>query len=239
MFWLRSKLTKASWWASLFLVSGVMLLTVAAVLGNERGYERTELLAGKTIVVDPGHGGVDGGAVSSLGYFEKEITLQIGKKLADRIGATGAKAVLTREDDIDYYTRGKGGKRSDLDKRLNITTENEGQMLISVHANAIKGRRWAGAQVFYHPNSAEGKILAHSIQQHLANFPPGNKRKEKPDDFYILRQCVLPAVIVEVGFLSNEEEAARLKNEGYQDRLAEGIFRGIVHYMAVKSGEQQ
>lgn len=238
MFWLRSKFLKTSWWACLFLTSGVMLLTVAAMSANEQSSYRPELLAGKTIVVDPGHGGVDGGAISALGYFEKEITLQIGKKLADRISTTGAKAVLTREEDIDYYTRGKGGKRSDLDKRLEISNGNEAQILISIHANAIKGKRWAGAQVFYHPNSAEGQILSRCIQHKLTDFPPGNRRKEKMEDFYLLRQSTIPAVIVEVGFLSNAEEAARLKNESYQDRLAEGILRGLVDYVE-KGGERQ
>lgn len=237
MVWLWSKISRIriSCWSCLFLISGVVLVAVAAVSDNDERYYRPELLTNKIIVVDPGHGGVDGGAVSALGDFEKEITLQIGKKVADRIRATGAKAVLTREDDIDYYHRGKGGKRSDLEKRLVIMKENEAQLFISVHANAIKGQRWAGAQVFYHPNSTEGKALAEVIQRHLKDFPPGNRRKEKAEDYYILRHNDIPAVIVEVGFLSNAEEAAKLKEETYQDQLAEAIFRGIVHYVALKA----
>lgn len=224
-------------WSCLFLLFGIVLLVTDAVGDQDNSYYRPELLADKTIVIDPGHGGVDGGAVSDLGDFEKKLTLEIGKKLAERLRAAGVKAVLTREEDIDYYTPGKGGKRNDLDKRLAIAKEHGAQMFLSIHANAIKGKRWTGAQVFYHPSSAEGKELAAFIQQHLRDFPPGNRRKEKADDFYLLRGNKLPAVIVEVGFLSNAEEAARLKDESYQDRLAEGIFRGIVHYAAMNQGQ--
>lgn len=229
------KLLQASCWSYLFLLSGAVLLTVAAVTDDGLNYNQPELLANKIIVIDPGHGGIDGGAVSALGDFEKEITLQISKKIADQIRATGAKVVLTRDDDTDFYTRGKGGKRNDLEKRVEISRENAAHMLISIHANAIKERKWKGAQVFYHPDSVEGKALAGCIQKYMADFPPGNRRQEKADDFYLLRNSGTPAaVIVEVGFLSNAEEAARLSDEGYQAKLAEGVFRGIVHYAAQK-----
>lgn len=236
MVWLASKLLNASWWSCLFFVSGVLLLTVAAVPDANLEDYRPELLANKKIVVDPGHGGIDSGAVSALGDFEKEITLQIAKKLAERIRATGAQVILTREEDIDYYTQGKGGKRRDLEQRLEMTRAYDAQMLISIHANADKGRRWTGAQVFYHPASTEGKELAGCIQQYLKNFPPGNGRKEKANDYYILREINIPAVIVEVGFLSNAAEAARLTDESYQEQLAESILCGIMHHIAVKEG---
>lgn len=237
MAWLWSKFFKTGGWPCLFVLSGIVLLVAGVVTENLDNYYRPEFLLNKTVVVDPGHGGIDGGAVSNLGDFEKTLTLQIGKKVADKLRAAGAKAILTREDDIDFYTRGKGGKRSDLDKRLAIAQENGAEIFISIHANAIKGQHWTGAQVFYHPGSVEGKELAACIQQHLREFPPGNRRKEKGEDYYLLRKNNIPAAIVEVGFLSNAEEAARLKDESYQDRLAEEIYRGLVHYAAVKQGQ--
>lgn len=227
------------YWPYFFLAVGAILLTISAVWKEDGGLcYRPEILTGKIIVIDPGHGGVDGGAVSALGDFEKEITLQIGNKIANRLRTVGAaNVVMTRDRDIDYYTRGRGGKRNDLERRLEIIQENQAGLLISIHANAIKGKQWTGAQVFYHPTSEEGKKLAGSIQAHLKDFPPGNKRKEKPEDYYILRKSTIPAVIVEVGFLSSPDEAGRLKNEGYQEQLAEAIFRGIVQYEAENVGE--
>lgn len=238
--WWNRYLTRGSW-AYLFLAAGAILLTMSVVL-NEGGALnfRPEILAGKIIVIDPGHGGVDGGAVSALGDFEKEITLQIGIKLANRLRTAGsADVVLTRDRDLDYYTPGKGGKRNDLERRIEITQNSGAGLFISIHANAIKGKQWSGAQVFYHPGSEEGKKLAAIMQANLKDFPPGNKRKEKSEDYYILRKSTIPAVIVEVGFLSSPDEAGRLKNEGYQEQLAEAIFRGIVQYEAEKAGVGQ
>mgnify|MGYP000910968565 FL=1 len=237
MAWLGRKIFKTGGWPGLFVLSGIVLLAVGVVTENGDNYYRPEFLLHKTVVIDPGHGGIDSGAASDLGDFEKNLTLQIGKRVADKLRAAGAQPILTREDDVDFYTRGKGGKRNDLDKRLAIAQENGAEIFVSIHANAIKGRRWTGAQVFYHPASGEGKELAACIQQHLREFPPGNRRKEKGEDYYLLRKNSIPAVIVEVGFLSNAEEAARLKDEGYQDRLAEEIYRGLVHYATVKQGQ--
>jgi N-acetylmuramoyl-L-alanine amidase len=218
------------------LATGIVLIAAAWALNmNNDRYYQPELLAGKAVVIDPGHGGIDGGAVSALGNFEKEITLQIGIKLAERLRAAGANVLLTREEDADYYTKGKGGKRRDLDKRIEMAEEHQAVLFLSIHANAIKGSRWSGAQVFYHPQSNEGELLAATMQQYLADFPPGNKRKEKADDFYLLRKNTMPSVIVEVGFLSNAEEAERLKDEAYQDKLAEAILKGMVHYLALKA----
>lgn len=223
-------------WSRIFLAAGILLFAASwAMEPNTAQYYRPELLTGQLITVDPGHGGIDSGAVSSLGDFEKEITLQIGLRLADKLRTAGANVMLTRDTDADYYTRGKGGKRNDLEKRIEMTEGHQSQLFVSIHANAIKGSRWSGAQVFYHKQSEEGKLLAVTMQQYLKDFPEGNNRKEKADDYFLLRKLSIPAVIVEVGFLSNATEAAQLKDEAYQDRLAEAMLRGIVHYLALKA----
>jgi N-acetylmuramoyl-L-alanine amidase len=226
---------KAEYWSRLLLASGLLVLIAATILpGDEEKYNRMDVLAGKAVIIDPGHGGVDGGAVSALGDFEKEITLQIGSKITEKLRAVGANVIMTRDSDVDYYTKGKGGKRNDLEKRIEITQEHQAELFVSVHANAIKGERWSGAQVFYHPTSVEGKSLAETVQHYLRNFPPGNKRGVKSDDYYILRKNTIPSIIVEVGFLSNAEEAGRLKDEAYQEKLAEAVVRGIAHYVILK-----
>lgn len=195
-------------------------------------FENVDLavLNGKTIAIDPGHGGIDDGAKWN-GIEEKNINLAIALKLADVLTANGAKPVLTREGDVDYYTRGKGGKRNDLLKRAE-TIENAGaNAFISLHCNAIKGTNWSGAQVFYHPKLEENKKLAETMQQALKDFPPGNKRQVKQDsDILILKSVNVPGVLIEAGFISNPAEAAHLNTDSYQQKLAEHIAKALAYH---------
>jgi N-acetylmuramoyl-L-alanine amidase len=126
-------------------------------------------LAGVAIVVDPGHGGVDSGA-KYHGVVEKELTMDIALKLAETLRGSGATVTLTRETDIDYYTRGKGGKRRDLTKRVEIINASGAAVFVSIHANAIRGGSWFGAEVYYNPAREENKLLAQTMQQALRNF---------------------------------------------------------------------
>jgi N-acetylmuramoyl-L-alanine amidase len=234
--WLRV-IWDSHFWAQYLLAAGLILMALAWVMqGEEPQYFLPERMEGKKIMIDPGHGGIDSGAMSALGDFEKEITLQISHKLATKLRNVGANVVMTREADVDYYTRGKGGKRNDLEKRIEMTEEHQAELFISIHCNAIRGKRWSGAQAFYYNQSEDGKTLAEIVQSYLKDFPTGNRRQAKAEDFYLLRKNIPASLIVEVGFLSNAEEAARLKDENYQDQLAEALFRGIVHYVVVKTG---
>jgi N-acetylmuramoyl-L-alanine amidase len=226
-------------WARYLLAAGLILIAAGWVFQGDAGqYFQPERIVGKAIVIDPGHGGIDSGAVSALGDFEKEITLQISQKLVAKLRNAGANVILTRETDVDYYTRGKGGKRNDLEKRIELTEDHQSELFVSIHCNAIRGKRWSGAQAFYHLHSEEGKLLAEIVQSYLKDFPPGNRRHAKAEDYYLLRKNIPAALIVEVGFLSNAEEAERLKDESYQERLADALFQGLVHYVALKAGSQ-
>jgi len=188
-------------------------------------------LAGRVIAVDPGHGGVDSGA-KYYGRVEKEITLSIAVKLADVLRASGADVVLTRAGDIDYYTRGKGGKRNDLVRRVEIINNSGAAVFVSIHANAIGGSRWFGAEVYYNPAREENKRLAEAMQRALREFPPGNKRQARQDsDILVLKDTTVPGVLIETGFLSNPREAALLADPAYQEKMAGQIARALAYHL--------
>ena len=189
-------------------------------------------LSGHSIVIDPGHGGIDSGAVSN-NVIEKEITLAISKKLADVLQSHGAIVTFTRESDIDYYTRGKGGKRKDLLTRTEMMESSGAEMFISVHCNAYRGASLSGAQVFYSPKFPQNKIVAERLQEMLKEFPPGNKRQAKEDlHILILNDTKMPGVLIETGYLTNQKEAALLTDNEYQQKLVEQIAKGLAYHFS-------
>lgn len=189
-------------------------------------------LAGRVVTVDPGHGGVDSGA-KYHGLIEKELTLTISLRLADKLRQSGATVVLTREADIDYYTRGKGGKRNDLARRVEIINASGAAAFVSIHTNAIRGGRWSGAEVYYCPGREENKLLAETVQRALKDFPPGNKRQAKEDsDILVLKDTTIPGVLVETGFLSNPREASLLADPAYQEKLVGQIARALAYHFS-------
>ncbi|HWR44427.1 N-acetylmuramoyl-L-alanine amidase family protein [Sporomusa sp.] len=212
------------------------LLTLRYLVLDDIENANLSVLAGKTVAIDAGHGGIDDGAKWN-GVDEKDINLAIAGKLAGILAANGATTVLTREGDIDYYTKGKGGKRNDLLKRAEIIESSGANVFVSIHCNAIKGGNWSGAQVFYHPKLQENRQLAESMQHALKNFPPGNKRQVKQDsELIILKSVSVPGVLVEAGFISNPEEAARLNSDAYQQKLAEYIAKALAYHFSQNVG---
>ena len=208
------------------------LLAVVYLKADDIDNANLAVLAGKTVAVDPGHGGVDGGARGN-GLNEKEVTLAIALRLADVLRANGATVVMTRDSDIDYYTRGKGGKRNDLNRRVEIINESGAAVFVSIHLNAIRGSKWFGAEVYYNPKLPESRQLAETMQQALQDFPPGNKRQAKQDsDIIVLKDTTIPGVLVETGFLSNPGEAAMLADGNYQQKMVERIARALAYHCA-------
>jgi N-acetylmuramoyl-L-alanine amidase len=188
-------------------------------------------LQGRHIAVDPGHGGIDDGAAGN-GVTEKDVNLAIGLKLAQVLKEHGAEITMTRDSDLDYYTRGKGGKRNDLLKRVDIMNRSGAEYFISLHVNSIRGGSFRGAQIFYGGKYPSSKVLAETMQQFLREFPPGNKRQAKQDmDIIVLNATDIPGVLVEAGFLSNKEDAANLLTERYQQKLAEHIAKALAYHL--------
>lgn len=184
----------------------------------------------KVFVIDAGHGGIDSGACYNK-ILEKDINLSIGLKLGALLQEQGAAVIYTRETDIDYYTKGKGGKRNDLLTRIDMINRSNADLFISIHCNAVKGGQWYGAQVFYHPKSEENKRLAQTMQLLLKKFPPNNKRVEKEDThILILSLANVPGVLLETGYLSNQREAALLADTEYQDKMVQQIVKAMANY---------
>jgi N-acetylmuramoyl-L-alanine amidase len=187
-------------------------------------------MLGKTVVIDPGHGGSDPGTIGCTGTLEKDVALAISKKIHVLFQQAGAKAILTRQWDQDLGDPRNPDKESDLQKRVEIAQEARADVFISVHLNHFSDRSEYGAQVFYQRGSVEGKKLAECIQPRLNAVLVDSGRQALAGDFYLCRNVRVPAVIVEVGFLSHPEEEKRLQDDEYQARAAWAIYSGVVSY---------
>jgi len=209
----------------------LLILAIWLGLPPEESYIPAYALASKVIVIDPGHGGCDPGA-SRGNYVEKDITLAIGQHLAKQLSEAGAMVVMLRTEDRDLVGDGFSGsiaarKREDLRLRVQKANEVKADLYISIHANADPSPRWHGAQVFYNPSSKPSKLTAVMIQEEITKQLGNTKRKALAGDYYVLRNTEMPAVIIEVGFLSHPQEASLLVNSDYQARMAQAIFAGI------------
>lgn len=224
-------------WAMLSIAIVVLnMLTLRYLATDDIENTNLAILSGKCIALDPGHGGIDSGT-SANGVVEKEINMAIAQKLADILIANGANVVLTRDKDTDYYTRGKGGKRNDLLKRIELIENSGAALFVSIHVNAIKGDNSKGAQVFYSPKLPQNKLLAETMQQALKNFPPGNKRQAKQDlGILVLNANNIPGVLVETGYATNPQEANLLADGAYQQKLAEHMAKALAYHFS-KNGE--
>lgn len=193
-------------------------------------------VASKIIVIDPGHGGTDSGAKGrTLETPEKVITLDISRRLARTLGQGGAMVMMTRTTDADLSDEGFKGsllerKRQDLARRVEKAHCLNADMYISIHTNADPSPRWHGAQTFYHCNSTQSRKLANCIQSEMVNVLGNNNRKAKDGVYFVMEKTKMPAVIVEVGFISNPEEERMLNDELYQSKVAYAIYSGIVKY---------
>lgn len=217
----------------------ILISNSLSVLANVK--YRADEKEKKIILIDPGHGGVDGGAVSKSGIIEKNINLSIGKSLKEALIKEGYIVYMTREDDIGLYDKGKTLKEKkvqDLSKRVKMKEETKCHMFISIHQNMFPQTTSHGAQV-WHAASEESKILADSIQNSLReNLDNKNKRLIKPagDQYKILREgSPCASVLVECGFLSNPNEERMLTDEQYQQKIAEAITKGVVEYCKQKN----
>ncbi|EJO5348514.1 N-acetylmuramoyl-L-alanine amidase CwlD [Clostridium botulinum] len=192
----------------------------------------------KIILIDPGHGGIDGGAVGKDGTLEKDINLEISKILKENLKKEEYKVVMTREDDSGLYSDYKEQtirqkKIEDLNKRCEIKKTSKCDMFISIHLNMFKQKKYYGAQVWY-SNNEDSKKFGHILQNNLREeLDKNNKRKEKAakNSYKILRNNdEMPSVIIECGFLSNAMELENLKNEKYQQNISKAIVKSVNEY---------
>jgi N-acetylmuramoyl-L-alanine amidase len=210
------------------------LALVAAVVGGALAAVRhrppvPQPLAGHTVALDPGHGGIDSGAINSQSPLsEKELTLDVAQRLSRLIRQAGGRAVLTRTDDWESDLP----DRQELRRRAGIAVEGRAELFLSLHVDSHADATCRYGQIFYHPSSAEGKRLALALQVELLRLAPDNYRRAGPAGYFLLGCTRLPSVLVELGFLSHPEERALLNKSGYREELARALCRGIIAYFA-------
>lgn len=186
-----------------------------------------------TVIIDAGHGGIDPGKVGSNGIYEMDINLAIAYKLSEILDDKNIKVIMTRKDDNGLYKDSDTNKKmADMNGRIDIINGSGADLVVSIHQNSFTSSEVRGAQVFYYKESKEGASLAESIQKELKIMDETNKRDKKSNgDYYILKKSNPVAVIVECGFLSNEEETELLSSGEYQEKIAQAIATGVEKYL--------
>ncbi len=225
---------------SLIIIS-VLLMTaitfaicIGALKGGSAGAEASRM----TVVLDAGHGGVDGGVTGvNTGVKESELNLMLVKDLQKYLEDAGLKVVLTRSSDAGLYGIATNNlKRKDMEKRKEIIEKAQPVLVVSVHLNQYSVSTRCGAQVFYKAGDENGKLLADSIQSEFNAMEEATRSLSAlSGDYYILNCTQYPSVIAECGFLSNPREEELLLKEEYRDSLAYSMFKGIVSYIAQAS----
>lgn len=212
----------------------LFLLPAMLLLSTLYAHNVTHKLAGKVIVVDAGHGGIDPGA-NRPGVLEKDINLAIALTLKDVLNQNGAKVVLSRQTDVELSPecdneKVRGRYHRDLAARVEMVEESDADLFISIHANAIANAQRHGAEVFFASKSETGKSLANLIQSELCKVTQ-TIRSAKVADYFVLRRNKIPAALVEVGYITNMEERLLLQTPEYQSKLAEAIAKGIYQFL--------
>ena len=202
-----------------------------------------DIVSGRTVAIDAGHGGPDSGARGKSGIREKHINLHIALELRALLGRAAVYTVMTREADHDLIDDGEditgSRKRAELERRATLVNDSSPDIFVTIHSNSFPEPQWSGAQVFYNPVSDEGRALAVHIQAQLVQRLGPNTRKARPADIYLLRRVKAPSALVEVGFLSNPREERLLSDPAYRARVAEAVYYGIIDYLVDAAGRSQ
>ncbi len=231
---------------SIILATVVIIFSLLYCKIQKSSSENIILANLPVIIIDAGHGGEDGGAVADDGTLEKELNLSISFKLNDILSLLGYRTHLIRTTDNAVHTSGdtiRQRKVSDIKNRFEVMNLYEKCLYISIHQNKFYDKNVNGAQTFYSPNNNESKMLAEYIQKSISNqLQPNNNRviKKSGTDIYLLYNATKPAVMVECGFISNNNELIKLKDNDYQNKMAISIAIGIINYNVseVKNGSE-
>lgn len=216
------------------ILSIVCSLSIVAVVQSQETPKKQY-----TIVIDAGHGGRDNGCSGiTTGVAESEINLAIAKKLEKILKNYDFKVVLTRtnanglyEENVDNY------KTSDMSKRIEIIEKANADFVISIHQNSYSNSSQRGAQAFYQEGDNDSKNLADCIQQMLISQLDNARNSSNFGDYFILKESKTHAVLVECGYLTNEEDEKLLTDDTYQDKIAYAITCGVIKYFGYKSDE--
>ncbi|NLW02393.1 MAG: cell wall hydrolase [Clostridiaceae bacterium] len=227
--------------AALILLILVLSIAIFSLEGSD---DQLALAANKqykaTVVLDPGHGGEDPGAVSNYsGIAEKDINLRIALLLREILEEDNYRVIMTRQEDVLNYKPGTKNitdkRRQDLTGRRKLIDSSGADIVVSIHLNKFEDPQYYGAQAFYPPGSPDSERLAVCVQNALReHVDPANNRKAlvKKERIVILRDLVVPTALVECGFLSNSQEEALLRTTDYQEKIAKALKKGIGQYFA-------
>lgn len=220
-------------------LSLIIFLSFATIINKNESVETMAWTSeSKVIVLDAGHGIPDEGAQSDEGITEASINLAIAKKVQKLLEEAGNTVILTRKDENAIYDEGcttiREMKVSDIKNRVKIGNESSADIFVSIHLNKIPQKQYWGWQTFFKENNENSKKLATCIQEGLSDMiDKKNKRVPlKIKNIYIVDHVNIPITIVECGFLSNEEEEKLLQTDEYQNKLAQGIYLGILKYFS-------
>lgn len=218
---------------AIVLVCGVLLLTVAWGVTDRRAVQ-TASTSSPHIVIDPGHGGADGGAEAADGTLEKTLNLAVSRPLCDLLTVMGYTVEMTRTTDVMLNTEGdtlRERKVSDMRNRLAMVEQAD--LTVSIHQNKFTQAQYSGAQIFYSGNTEESRLVASSVRdQVISLLQPENTRELKrgTGDIYLLHHATRPIILVECGFLSNAAELEKLKDATYQRQMAFAVAAGVLTY---------
>lgn len=188
------------------------------------------ILKGKIIYIDPGHGGIDPGAIYKE-IKESEINLQISKKLKEELETYGATVYLTRIGDYDLSeNNSRNHKRNDLTARARIINESMCDMYISIHLNSDPSPTWSGAQIFYTEKNENNKTIAEIMQKEFKKKLKSKREAKQMKNMYLFEKIERPGVLVEAGFISNPNDRYLLKQENHQKKIATIIRESMVKY---------
>ncbi|MCT4594529.1 MAG: N-acetylmuramoyl-L-alanine amidase CwlD [Anaeromicrobium sp.] len=218
-----------------YLVVIMFILIGALLLISDKFVSTFKFNVSKVIIVDAGHGGIDGGAVGKSGTNESKINLEIALRLRELLEEQGIIVILTRDEDVGLYSDSgtiRKKKNEDLRERRKMMNGNNADLFISIHMNSFPDSKYYGAQTFYPENSEESELLAKNIQEQLKKVLDRKNHREAKSkrDVYILKECKVPTVLVECGFLSNFQEEKLLSNNIYQEKVAWAIYVGVLEY---------
>ena len=224
----------ANWFIALLLTASLAVVFLGAARHVEKHARTVETASDAfTVAVDAGHGGFDGGAVGDLtGVIEAELNLAVAKLLAEALEARGARVIMTREDGMALGV----DKARDMAKRREIISSPGTDLVVSVHMNHFTDRTVSGAMAYYMTGSASGQALAQSVIDAVTDAAGRDRRLANPGDYFMIRECSAPAVLVECGFLSNPKDEVLLQDASHQALLARAIAEGIFAYWGAQGG---
>jgi N-acetylmuramoyl-L-alanine amidase len=192
-------------------------------------------LTGKVVLVDPGHGGSDPGAVGAGGTKEKDFTLKLSLKLRDALTKAGAKVVMTRTGDVDVHSK-NATAREELQARVDIGAKAKADIFVSVHSNASVKREQGGLSTYYYAKAKNDAILAESVQKSLTKGFALDDKGVRQADFYVTKRSPMPAILLEIAFISNPAEEKLLNSNWFQNKVVDCIVQGLSDYFGKNAG---